>query len=81
MLDPICIMNCEDCGKFAIIDPNAITLFKINKEIFAIARCSHCDRVKIDYGVTIEVVQHLSKFDVKLFDWNTGQRIKLKEIK
>ena len=79
MVAPICTMHCDDCGKFAIFDNDGITIFKVNDEYYAVSVCSFCHGIVVDADITEKVISYLSQFDIKLFDWNTGQKIKTEE--
>lgn len=74
MEKPICTMICEDCGKFSVMHEDAITIFLINKEFFAMANCLFCDRLAKD-SLTKKVAISLFWENVKIFNFNDGEQI------
>lgn len=80
-MKPICTMECEDCGKFLVADPNFISVFvetvlkngEVQDEAYAVTRCAHCDRV-VFQDVPIELIDELINKEVKVFNWNTGSQ-------
>jgi hypothetical protein len=79
MEHPICTMMCEDCGKFAIMHENGLTIFLINKEFFAMSRCLFCNRTVKD-SISKEVCISLFWENVRIFNFNTGEQILNEEI-
>lgn len=72
-------MMCEDCGKFAIMHENGLTIFLINKEFFAMSKCLFCNRPVRD-SISKEVCISLFWENVKVFNFNTGEQILDEEI-
>lgn len=71
---PLCTMICEDCGKFAVMHENAMSIFVTDSVFFAISRCTFCDRIVTD---SVEKGDCFSLFwrNVKVFNFNTGEQI------
>lgn len=68
-------MNCEDCGKFVVADPNYICAFAFDDNTFyGISRCAHCDRI-IFQSAPKELIGRFFDFGVKIFDWRTGEEM------
>lgn len=74
MEKPICTIVCEDCGKFAVMHENAITIFLVNNEFFAVSRCSFCDQIITD-AVNKETTIYLFWENVRIFNFNSGEQI------
>ena len=67
-------MECGDCGKFALMNIESLTVYVIDKEFSVISRCLFCDRL-ITYIVKKEIAVYLFWDDVKIFNFNTGEQI------
>ena len=74
MNKPLCTIECEDCGKFAIMNNNSLSIFTIDGDFFAMTRCVFCDRV-ITNSVKKETALVLFWNNIKVFDFNTGEQI------
>lgn len=71
---PLYTVECEDCGKFAVMNTASLTVYIIDKEFSAITRCLFCDRLVTNI-VSKEVAVHLFWDNVKIFNFNTGEQI------
>jgi len=67
-------MQCEDCGKFAVMNIESLTAYIIDKDLSVISRCLFCDRLINNY-ITKEVLIHLFWNNIKVFNFNTGEEI------
>jgi hypothetical protein len=74
MSKPVCTIECEDCGRFAIMNNDSLSIFVIDKDFFAITRCIFCDRTIRDY-ISKEVAIKLFWENIKIFYFNTGEQI------
>lgn len=74
MMTPICTILCEDCGRFAVMHENALSIFLLDKDFFAMSRCLFCDRAVTD-SVSKDVAIKLFFDNVKIFNFHTGERI------
>lgn len=71
---PLCTVNCEDCGTFALMNKSSLSVFVIDGDFFAMTRCVFCDRI-INNSLTKKVALALFWEDIKIFDFNTGEQI------
>lgn len=73
-MNPICTIECENCGKFAIMHENGLSIFLLDKEFFAMSRCPFCDRPVRD-SVSKQVAMTLFYEGVNIFDFATGDLV------
>jgi hypothetical protein len=69
---PICTLECEDCGKFVVASHLGISVFVLDEDIYAMTMCVFCRR-PIKNNLTRKVMEHLSRNDVKVFNWRYGK--------
>jgi hypothetical protein len=74
MSKPICTIECEDCGKFPVMNNDSLSIFLIDKDFFAMTRCVFCDRAIKDY-LDKETAIKLFWENIKIFNFNTGEQI------
>lgn len=74
MSKPTCTIECEDCGRFAIMNNDSLSIFIIDKEFFAMTRCIFCDRAISD-SLSKKVMIKLFWEGIKVFNFNTGEQI------
>ncbi len=67
-------MECEDCGKFAVMNTESLAVYVIDKEFSVISRCLFCDRLTTNI-VKKKIAIHLFWDNVKIFNFNTGEEI------
>jgi hypothetical protein len=67
-MEPICIVECEDCGESPILDPSCVTIFKLKDEYMAATICIYCERPLIG-PIPHHLVMDLRANDVQLLDW------------
>lgn len=73
-MTPICTIICENCGKFAIMHENGLSIFILNKEFFAMSRCPFCDRPVQD-SIEKNVVMELFYQGVNIFNFKNGELV------
>jgi hypothetical protein len=74
MSKPTCTIECEDCGKFAVMNNGSLSIFLVDKDFFAMTRCIYCDRAITD-SLSKEVAIRLFWEGIKIFNFNTGEQI------
>jgi hypothetical protein len=70
--EPLCVFECDDCGKFLVVLSEQLSLFLVDEEIYGLSRCPYCDRV-MKNKCTLDVAQSLLELEVKIFSWNDGE--------
>ena len=79
-MKPIATMECEDCGRFIVAEENCLSVFIIDRDIYAITRCVYCDRV-LTQSVPLNLVPNLAGRGVKVFYWNDGSEVTLQDMR
>jgi hypothetical protein len=74
MTRPKYTVECEDCGKFALMSNDSLSIFLIDKEFISMTTCVFCNR-HISNGLSKEVAISLFWENVKIFDFNNGEQI------
>lgn len=64
----ICSIECEDCGKTLVIDPEMIALFNLEVEYMAMGMCFYCERF-IYSAISKQEAEDLSNRGVKMLSW------------
>ena len=68
-------MECDDCGKYAVVNISDIDIFVVDQDYTAIGYCSYCNRVCVDW-LDYKAAQVLFQKGVRVFDWNICQEVK-----
>lgn len=74
MNKPLCTIQCEDCGRFAVMNNQSLTIFAIDEDFSAVTRCVFCDRI-ITNSLKKDIALSLFWDGIKVFDFNTGEQI------
>lgn len=79
-LDPICVVECDDCGSSIVSDPELISVFiNFGGETLGATRCGYCDR-----PVVCEIDPELAKVmvadGVRIFSWIEGGEVSIDHI-
>jgi len=70
-------MECEDCGRFLVVEQEFISIFEIDDEFTAITRCAYCDR-PVFQEVNSKTIDKFLERKVKVFSWATGSEYEFK---
>lgn len=81
--DIICLLDCDDCGRSVIIDPEYVTIFVSsieNEPITAVSICSHCESAIVE-DIDLELAFIMYDKNVKVLSWFDGEEIDLNEFR
>lgn len=71
---PACTIECEDCGRFAVMNKMSLSIFVIDAEFFAMTRCVFCERA-VTNSLNKQTAIELFWRGIKIFNFNTGEQI------
>jgi len=77
-LEIVCLVECDDCGKSVITDPEAVALF-YSDEFTGATICVHCER-PIVCSISLKTARSLVGKGVKLLSWITGEEIDIEGV-
>ena len=68
-MELVCETVCDDCGPGVIVNPDTVSVFKLNDDYSAFTLCPYCEQViyiPIDGVFAVE----LSEKNVPVLNWN-----------
>lgn len=78
-LQLICVVDCPDCDTTVLTDPYFVSIFIGFGDITAISMCGYCER-PVSCVIDNEFAKELVGLGVKIFSWETGCEVGIKEI-
>lgn len=70
----VCIVDCPDCDKTILTDPDYISVFLGFGDIWGITICGYCER-PVSCSIPKDLAIEFAELGVKMFSWETGQQI------
>jgi len=71
MIDVVCIAECDECGKFIVIDSEAVSITALEDFFMASTKCVFCEQ-PITGEIPKELVAEMVSAGVQVRSWETG---------
>lgn len=78
-MNVVCTVNCDNCGKGIINDPDTVTIFTIDDDMLIISKCPKC-KDPLTGNLTKERARTIAHRGVKVFSWHLAEEISPESI-